>query len=75
MPANIALSRAWLGIIPRFTGLKKVEIYRQLQLPPWGSEDDHLSTATADENDMAKKIINATAADCQVDFHRTVVWE
>lgn len=75
MPANIALSRTWLEILPRFSDLKKVEIHWQLQVPQWGAEEDHLSTATADEIEMTKKIIKATSAVCEVSFHRTVVWE
>ena len=75
MPANIALSRAWLGILSWFSNLEKVEIYWQLRVPPWGPEEDHLSTATADEVEMKKKIINATSAACEVIFYRAVVWE
>jgi hypothetical protein len=75
MPANIALSRVWLGILPRFNDVKRVEIHWQLRMPSWGSEEDHLSTAAADEIDMRKRIITATSAACEVTFHRTVVWE
>jgi len=44
-------------------------------VPPWGSEDDHISTATIDETIMKKKMIDATSAACEISFHRTIVWE
>lgn len=74
MPAaNVVLSRVWLGFLPQFSNVKKVEIHWQLRIPWLGSEEDHLSTAAADEIDMHKKIIMATSAACEVTFHRTVV--
>lgn len=75
MPANIILSRVWLEILPWFNDLKKVEVHWRLRVPLWGSEEDHLSTAAADETDMRKKIIKATSAACEISFHRAVVWE
>jgi hypothetical protein len=73
MPANIILSRVWLEILPQFKDIKRIEIHWQLRMPAWGSEEDHLSTAAADEIDMRKRIVTATSAACEVTFHRTVV--
>ncbi|KAF2627838.1 hypothetical protein BU25DRAFT_45013 [Macroventuria anomochaeta] len=74
-PANITLSRTWLEVLPWFSHLKKIEVYWQLRVPPWGSEEEHLSTATRDEAEMRQKIIKATSAACDIIFHRAVVWE
>ena len=74
-PANIVLSRVWLEMLPWFSNLNKVEVHWQLRMPPWGSEEDHISTATADEVEMRKKILQATSAACEVNFHRAVVWD
>lgn len=75
MPANIALSRTWLAILPQFGGLKSIEIHWQLRVPFWGSEEDHASTATADEIEMERRVSNTVSAACDVSFHRTVVWD
>ena len=73
MPAQLVLSRVWLKILPRFKDVKNIEIHWQLRMPSWGSEEDHLSTANADEIDMRKRTKTVTSATCEVTFHRTVV--
>ena len=75
MPANIALSRVWMEILPQFDNVKNVEIHWLLRMPSWGSEEDNLSTTTVDEIDMRKRITTATSVACEVTFHRAVVWE
>ena len=74
-PANIVLSRVWLETLSWFENLNEIEVHWQLQVPPWGSEEDHISTATIDETIMKKKMTDATSAACEISFHRTVVWE
>lgn len=73
MPVQLVLSRVWLEILPRFKDVKNIEIHWQLRMPAWGSEEDHLSTANADEIDMRKRINTVTSATCEVTFHRDVV--
>lgn len=73
-PANIVLSRAWLEMLPWFGNLDEIEVHWQLRIGLWGSEEDHMSTATIDENAMRKKILDATSAKCNISFHRTTVY-
>lgn len=75
MPANITLSRTWLEVLDCLTGLRKVAVFWQVQVPPWGQEEDHLSTALQDEAEMKRRITKATSAACDVVFHRIVVLE
>lgn len=73
IPANITLSRVWLGVLVHFTSLKQVDVFWQLRIPPFGQEEDHLATATRDEAEMKQKIVRATSTTCEVVFHRFVV--
>lgn len=73
MFANITLPRIWLETLRWFISIEKVEVFYHLLVPPWGQEEDHLATATADEAEMKQKIVRATSATCDVVFHRFIL--
>lgn len=72
-PANIALPRFWLEMLSWFECLEQVDIWWPLFMPPWGLEEDHLSTTAIDKIDMTNEIRRVTFAACKVRFHPVIV--